>query len=100
MTKAVGSVIAQFPLNVNGWTAIVAPVNSSYYLIIGSSDGSSMYRCTDDADPATSYQMPSGGWFSYSIPALYQRTRFSKGATVCYLKATQAGSIAIVEFYT
>jgi len=71
----------------------------AYFLIIGNSDGSAMLRCTNTDDANSSYTMQPGGWFSFISPALYQRFRFTKGQTVALLKATQDGTIAIVEFY-
>lgn len=96
---SVGSQIAQFPLTTGNWTPITAPIACAYFLIIGNSDGSAMLRCTNTGDANTSYTMQPGGWFSYLSPALYQRFRFTKGQTVALLKATQEGTIAIVEFY-
>ena len=97
--SAVGSYIKQFPLSMDQWTPIVCPLNCAYYMIIGNTDGSAMERCSDSSDPTTAYQMPPLGWFSYQCTAFYQRYRFTVGNVVTYLKATQLGTIAIVEFY-
>lgn len=97
--KAVCSHITIFNLVTDDWTAIVAPCNCSYYMIIGNQNCSPMWRCSDTDDAKSFYQMQANGWFSFSIPALYKKFRFAQGDTVTFLKATVEGTIATVEFY-
>ena len=68
-------------------------------MIVGNNDGSAMKRCSDNENEMTAYTMPPLGWFSYSCPAFYKQYRFKAGDIVTFLKATQAGTIVIVEFY-
>jgi len=97
---AVGSQIARFALAQDQWTPIVAPLQCSYYMIIGNNDGSEMGRCSNTEDQSTWYMMPAGGaWFAFDVPALYKRYRFNKGDIVTFLKATSPGTVAIVEFF-
>ena len=99
MSVSVGSQIAKFTLDVDNWTTIIAPLNCSYYMIIGNSDGSAMKRCSDSTDLNTCYTMPAGEWFSYSVPAFYKKWRFMQNDIVTILKATVPGTIVTVEFY-
>jgi len=99
MSKSGGSHISQFPLTTTEWTAILAPIDCNYFLIIGNQDGSAMMRCSDDTDPTTAYTMPVNGWFSFLSPVFYRNYRFRHGDTVTFLKATSGTGPAIVEFY-
>jgi hypothetical protein len=99
MSVAIGSQIKKFSLDHNNWVPILTPLNCSYYMIIGNSDGSAMSRCSDSDDPSTCYTIPAGGWFSYSVPAFYKKWRFMQGDVVTILKATVPGTVVIIEFY-
>lgn len=96
------SAIRKFRLNTATYVPIVAPIECNYYLLIGSSDGSAMKRCSDPDNEAESmYTIPANGWYAMVAPtpsinrAFY---RFQKGQTVTYLKATVGTPDVFVEF--
>jgi hypothetical protein len=97
----INSAIRRFALSTTEWTPIVAPINCNYFLIIGSSDGSAMHRCSDPNNAESAYEIPPGGWYSMMAPtpstgvAWY---RYRPGDAVTYLKATAGNPMVFVEF--
>lgn len=104
------SAIRNFQLNDATYTDIICPYDCDYFEVLGSSDGSSMYRSSDGTD-ANGYQMPAGSWYSLGSTSESfkcgspvngdsgKTPRFPKGSVVCKLKAASGKTPkAIVEF--
>lgn len=96
--------IQQFALSTASWTPVIAPINCSYYIIVGNQDGTAMLRCSDPNDPNSSYTMPAGGWYSLlATGPVYPNDpgntcRYKAGTVMTYLKALTGAGPAIVEF--
>ena len=100
------SAIRNFVLSSVAWTPVIAPIDCSYYLIVGNVSGKAMLRSSDPANSDAEYTMPAGGWFGMVAPNTlpsssdYWNPRYRAGDIVTYLKAASAGDTgpAVIEF--
>lgn len=96
------SAIRTFALTTSAYTQIVAPIQCSFFEIIGTSDGTAMTRSSDGTD-ANSYPFPAAGWYGFGAPlgpasGHVQTLRWQAGETVTYLKAAIGTPNVYVEF--
>jgi hypothetical protein len=90
--------IRRFPLSTTDFTPIIAPTECSNFGIVGTEDNCGMIRSSDPGNPDAWYAMPTG--YSYWLLTAHAgASRFAKGETLTFLKATGIGvGPVIVEF--
>ena len=89
-------VIRRFAVDSSDWTAIVAPVPCSFYMVFAEG-GTQMMRSSDPTNAQAQYTMPPGA--GYAIAASHERTRrFNQGDTVTWIRTVGGSDVAIAEF--
>ena len=89
------SAIRTFNLQAGQWTPIVTPNQCNYFVVLGTSDGSPAYRCSNPDDATTQYLMPSFGTFSNFGISIYNSFRYQSGSTVTYMMGTTTCQVYI-----